>query len=76
MTPGHLLEGLGREDRPHRLVAGLVPADAGDRPHLREEARVVGVNGEVSSIEPLDQPVPSEENHREALWVDGDSVSG
>ena len=33
--PGHLLERLRREDRPHLLVAGLVPADAGlDGPGL------------------------------------------
>ena len=66
--PGHLLERLGREDGPHLLVAGLVPANAGDRPDLREESRAVTVHGELAPVEPLDAAVTSGDG-REALGV-------
>jgi hypothetical protein len=53
----HLLKGLGREDCPHLLVAGLLPTNAWDGPDLSKEARTVRVYGEVPPIEPLDSPV-------------------
>src|SRR2546428_684769 len=42
----HLLEGLDLEHGPHFRVARLVPADARNRPDLREEAGAVSVDGE------------------------------
>ena len=54
---GDLLEGLWREGRPHLVVSGLVPTDAGDRPDLGEEAGTVRVHGERPSVEPLDPAI-------------------
>ena len=64
----HLLERLGREDRPHLLVPGLVPANAGDRPDFREEAWAVRVHGELAAVEPLDASV-APGDYGEALGI-------
>jgi hypothetical protein len=68
----HLIEGLGREDRPHLMVAGLVPTNAGDRPDLREEPWAGCVDSEVLSVEPLDLSVTAGD-HREILGISRDT---
>jgi hypothetical protein len=70
--PGDPREGLRWEDRPHLVVPGLVPADAGDGPELRKESWTVRVHGELAAIEPLDASVAAGDD-REALCVSGDS---
>jgi hypothetical protein len=65
---GHLLERLGREGRPHLVIAGLVPANAGDGPDLEEESWAVRVHGELALIEPLDASVAPGDD-REAFGV-------
>src|SRR5207249_12008963 len=52
-----LLQGLGREHGPHLRVARLVPADARNGPDLWKEPGAVGVDGEITAVEPFDLTV-------------------
>ena len=71
----HRRQGLDGEQAPGLLVPDLPAPSAGDRPQSGEQARVVGVDGELPGVVPLEPAVPPRDD-RPAFRVQGQPDSG